>query len=260
MNNKKISQENRKALPKFILILIVAMLVGYFSGYMLASNHIEELRFSLAELGDVFSQQVAPLFMIVTVLVEVISFIAIYPRVNKNIVSWDQEDEEVANQIETRLSILMWISNTCLILSFLFLAASCSGLFHSDLEETKFIMIIISFFGIGGASVFIQQKCVDATKRMNPEKEGSVYDVNFQKKWMETSDEAEKIMVGKCAFKAFRVTNIVCLVLIILSIFFTMFFDTGLLATLFCVLIWLINQSVYIFETIRISKNGTNIL
>ena len=36
---------------------------------------------------------------------------------------------------------------------------------------------------------------------MNPEKTASVYDMKFQKKWLETCDEAEKIIVGKCAFK-----------------------------------------------------------
>jgi len=42
---------------------------------------------------------------------------------------------------------------------------------------------------------------------MNPEKTASVYDMKFQKKWLETCDEAEKIIVGKCAFKAFNITN-----------------------------------------------------
>ena len=48
---------------------------------------------------------------------------------------------------------------------------------------------------------------VDAAKKTNPEKTASVYDTKFQKKWLDSCDEAEKIMIGKCAFKAYAATN-----------------------------------------------------
>lgn len=63
----------------------------------------------------------------------------------------------------------------------------------------------------------IQQKCVDSAKKTNPEKTVSVYDIKFQKKWMDSCDEAEKIMIGKCAFRASTVTNTVCLILSLIS-------------------------------------------
>ena len=64
---------------------------------------------------------------------------------------------------------------------------------------------IAAFLGIMAEVVIIQQKSVDCVKIMNPEKTASVYDMKFQKKWLETCDEAEKIIVGKCAFKAFNI-------------------------------------------------------
>lgn len=72
---------------------------------------------------------------------------------------------------------------------------------------------IAAFLGIMAEVVIIQQKSVDCVKIMNPEKTASVYDMKFQKKWLETCDEAEKIIVGKCAFKAFNITNSMCSVL-----------------------------------------------
>ena len=68
-------------------------------------------------------------------------------------------------------------------------------------------------------AVILQQKCVDSAKKTNPEKTASVYDTKFHKKWMDSCDEAEKIMLGKCAFKAYAATNAVCTVLsIVLAI------------------------------------------
>ncbi|MCD7773616.1 MAG: DUF3169 family protein [Ruminococcus sp.] len=55
-----------------------------------------------------------------------------------------------------------------------------------------FYASIAAFFAIMIETVVFQQKCVDATKKLNPEKTASVYDTRFQKKWM----EAEKNPYG----------------------------------------------------------------
>ncbi|WP_154514486.1 DUF3169 family protein [Sharpea porci] len=41
--------------------------------------------------------------------------------------------------------------------------------------------------------------------------------LNFQKKWLEDSDEADKIIIGKCAYKASLLTNLTCVILLIIS-------------------------------------------
>lgn len=55
--------------------------------------------------------------------------------------------------------------------------------------------------------------------------------MRFQKKWMESCDEAEKIIVGKCAFKAYSVTNSVCYVLEIVLVICALAFGTGFTGT-----------------------------
>lgn len=58
-----------------------------------------------------------------------------------------------------------------------------------------------------------KQKCVDAAKKINPEKTASIYDMKLQKKRLESCDEAEKIMIGKCAYKAYAAVNTVCAII-----------------------------------------------
>lgn len=118
---------------------------------------------------------------------------------------------------------------------------------------------IVGFFGIIIETIIIQQKCVDAAKKMNPEKTASVYDTKFQKKWMDSCDEAEKIMIGKCAFKAYRATNTVCTVLAIALALCALFLGIGFLPSLVVCLIWIVNQSVYCKEALRYSKAGNKI-
>lgn len=100
---------------------------------------------------------------------------------------------------------------------------------------------------------------MDLAKIMNPEKKASVYDMRFQKKWMESCDEAEKIIVGKCAFKAYSMTNSVCYVLEIVLVICALAFGMGFLPALVVCIIWLVNTSVYCRESMKYSKAGNKI-
>lgn len=72
-------------------------------------------------------------------------------------------------------------------------------------------------------------------------------------------DEAEKIMIGKCAFKAYSATNIVCTVLAIVLALCSLIFGIGFLPSLIVCLIWLVNQSVYCKEALKYSKAGNKL-
>ncbi|MDY4515087.1 MAG: DUF3169 family protein [Lachnospiraceae bacterium] len=41
-----------------------------------------------------------------------------------------------------------------------------------------------------------------STAKPNPEKTASVYDTKFQKKWMDSCDEAEKILIREATIQA----------------------------------------------------------
>ena len=108
-------------------------------------------------------------------------------------------------------------------------------------------------------TIVIQQKCVDAAKHTNPVKDVSVYDMKFQKKWADSCDEAEKIMIGKCAYKAYTATGSVCAVLAIVLAVCALVFGIGFLPSLVVCLIWLVNLSVYCREAMHCSKAGIKI-
>lgn len=69
---------------------------------------------------------------------------------------------------------------------------------------------IVTIIAVSIEVIIIQQKCVDTVKQINPEKKVSVYDIRFEKKWIDDCDEAEKIIIGKCAYKRRILRQILC--------------------------------------------------
>ena len=132
-------------------------------------------------------------------------------------------------------------------------------MFESKERTIVLFIAIAAFFAVMVEAVIIQQKCIDTAKQTNPEKKASVYDMRFQKKWMEDCDEAEKIMIGKCAYKAYTATNTVCTALAIVLAICALVFEIGFLPSFAVCLVWIVNLSVYCKEAMRYTKAGNKI-
>lgn len=126
-------------------------------------------------------------------------------------------------------------------------------------RPVPFIAAVAAFIAVMVETIVVQQRCVDAVKRMNPEKTASVYDVKLQRKWMDSCDEAEKIIVGKCAYKAYAAANTACAVLAIIFAVCALIFNTGFLPSLAVCVNWFVLQFIYYSETVRCSKAGNRI-
>lgn len=262
MDNNEIKKANRKAMPKFILIMVISIIFGGVIGFFSAKYGLNGLSGSMKTAGQIFGMYIAPWMMVVMAIIVPVVSVFLYKGVKKLLSIWDGEDEEIPDSVDEKLSIIIWLTSAALIISFFLIAASYSGgftTFENERTTLLFFVGIAAFFVILIESVIIQQKCVDAAKKTNPEKTASVYDTKFQKKWMDSCDEAEKILIGKCAFKAYSVTNTVCTVLAIVLAVCALVFEIGFLPSLVVCLIWIVNQSVYCKEALRYSKAGNKI-
>ncbi len=262
MDNNEIKKANRKALPKFILIMVISLLVGGSIGFCSAKYELNTLAGGMKSAGAFFGTYIAPWLMLMTAVIVPVVCVLVYRSAKKLLSSWDGENEEISDTIDEKLSIVIWVTSAALILSYFLIAASYSGGFETFERENDVVLLFIgiaAFFAIMIEAVIIQQKCVDAAKKTNPEKTASVYDLKFQKKWMDSCDEAEKIMIGKCGFKAYAATNTVCTFLSIVLAICALVFGIGFLPSLVVCLIWIVNQSVYCKEALRYSKPGNKL-
>lgn len=262
MNNNEIKKANLKALPNFMLIMVISFLISGVIGYCAARYGLNTMVDDIKSAGAFFGAYIAPWMMLAVAVIVPVVCVPIYRSVKRLLSSWDGENEEISDTIDNKLSIVIWVTSAALILSYFLIAASYSGgfdTFENGNSRLLFFVGIAAFFGIMIETVIIQQKCVDTVKRTNPEKTASIYDLKFQKKWMDCCDEAEKIMIGKCAFKAYSATNTVCSVLAIVLAICALVFEIGFLPSFVVCFIWIVNQSVYCKEALRYSKAGNMI-
>lgn len=262
MDNNEIKKANRKALPMFLLVLAVSMAVGGCIGFFSAKYGLNELAGGMKSVGRVFGARVAPWLLLAEAVLLPVVAIPLYGRAKELISAWDGEDEALSDKIDARLSVLLWLSNAALIVSYFLLAASYSGgfaIFEDTSASVLLLVGIAAFLAVMAEAIIIQQKCVDAAKKTNPEKTASVYDIKFQKKWMESCDEAEKLLIGKCAAKAYQAVNTACTALTVIFAVGAIVFDIGFLPSLAVCLIWLVSQCVYCRECLKYSKAGRKI-
>jgi len=262
MDNTEIKKANRKAMPKFIFVLVVSLLAGGGVGYLSAKFGLNTLSDSIKNIGEIFGIHIAPWLLLVLAVILPIISILFFMKAKKLLSAWDGEDEVLSDAVDAKLSVILWISSAVLIVSFFLIAASYSGgvsAFDNKENIVPFFVSIFAFFGILIEAVVIQQKCVDMVKKKNPEKTASVYDIKFQKKWLDSCDEAEKFLIGKCAFKAFGATNVACVVLAVVFAIGALVFEIGFLPSLAVCLIWIVNQSAYYKEAMKYSKVGKRI-
>ena len=233
MGNEEIKKANRKALPKFILLCIVGALIGGVAGYLVGANGIDTMSGDFKVVVSNYVELTAPWIMLAIAVIIPIVLVPYYRKAKKQLSQWDGEDEEVSGG---------------------------TAMFESVNNMIGLTVSIAAFLGIMAEVVIIQQKSVDCVKIMNPEKTASVYDMKFQKKWLETCDEAEKIIVGKCAFKAFNITNSMCSVLAVILAISALMFGIGFLPSFVVCLIWIVNMSIYCKECLKYSKVGNKIM
>ena len=257
-NQEQIKAENRKAIPKFLLLVVIAAVVGGVIGF--CATKVNFATETLYYAAYFFGIKIAPWILLGMAILLPIGCVCIYQDAKKLLDTWDFEDESISDKIDAKLSAILWISSAALVVSYFLIAAVYSGGF-SILDDSKnilgFFVGIAGFAAILVEAILIQQRCVDAVKKMNPEKTASIYDMKFQQKWLESCDEAEKIFIGQCAFKAYSATNTVCSILAVVLAIGALTFEIGFLPSLAVSVIWLVNMSVYFRESRKIGKPGS---
>ncbi|MBO5371651.1 MAG: DUF3169 family protein [Lachnospiraceae bacterium] len=258
---KRIKQEDKKALKGFSIWMIAALIIGVLAGMM---TSLAEFFFAddiVSILTGFMQNIVLPYGMPVVTAIILIVVVVLYNKGKKMFLSWDGDDEEVMDKAEEYLSYAVWLTSMNMIWLYFIFGATFTGDMWEELKynDGSFSTLVwtLLFFILGLVVVSVeQQKLVNLTKQINPEKQGSVFDTKFQKKWEASCDEAEKLQIYKCAFKAYNVVQIECVVLWLLCLMGGFIWDFGILPIALITIIWGTMTTVYCFESIRLSKKG----
>lgn len=250
MKSDNIRKENRRALPKFLLILVAAMVFGGVCGYFSAATGTAGLANTARSLVEATLTAITPWGIAVTGAAVLVMSTLLYRSAKRAWAAWDEEDEDAIGRIEAKLSYALLSSSVELVVSFFFLSAS----FVYCRSGAAMLWVLGQFVLVMVGLVLLQQRVVDFEKQMNPEKKGSVYDFKFQKKWLESCDEAERSNVYQSAFKAYNAGVTACITLWVVLVFLGLVFDIGLLPSFVVLLVWGILLVTYCMESIRLER------
>ena len=250
MENNTVKRDNRKALPKYLLILFVAAIFGGVMGFAAGWVGPDNLSEGIATAVADGLTAAAPWVLLGTSVVSLALILWLYRAAKALFTGWDGEDEAVMDRADEKLNWALLLTASQFVLDMFFFTAAESG--ASPLGGIMGVLFfLVSVFTL----VFAQQKIVDLTRRMNPEKQGSVYDTKFKKKWFESCDEAEQKQIGQAAYKAFNVVSTACPILWLALLVLSYAFNFELLMPTFIVcFIWLLMQVSYCLECIRLGK------
>ena len=252
-----IRAENKKAKGPFLLVMLVAGLVGGVVGFCGAFFGTEGLSELLSGAGTFFSRRVAHWLLVACAVALPAVCLPPYRKAKALMEGWDGEDETVADEAELLVSKAMWASGFLAVIGMFLISAVYAGVFTDGGEPGwGFAIGLVALVVAGVELLMIQRRLVDLARLCSPEKQGSVYDLKFREKWLDSCDEAEKLLIGQCAYRAYNAANTACMALWAVFTLAALFLDTGFLPVLAVCIVWGVAQWEYCRWSIRLSRPG----
>lgn len=249
-NSDAIQKENRKNWLKFAVTLVVCALGGAVLGYGAAWFSDNVSLDALADSAGRVAGACAP-FAVLAAALFLIPAAVCWRRGEALCARWDGEEEETPELAGSILSwSLLWLTAAQLGGFLLFgVAASLAPLGYADpmallpaAGEMLFLTLSI---------IALQRRVVDLTRRFNPEKQGSVYDFRFRKKWLASCDEAERQRIGQASYTSYTVTHYSCLFVWVVLVVLNILVPIGPLPILAVSIPWALGQFTYLGQCIR---------
>lgn len=258
----EIEKEDKKLRGKYLLIILACFIGGGAFGVIAVLMRDKGiLGVGLAKGFSAGLKWIAPYMVLVLAVVTMISMIVFYRQSRKLYASWDGEDEEVYGKIDGKLGIAMMISMIDMILFYLFIVIWLASMMSDERtdEIPALIVFFLGFLVTMISMIYGQQKIVNFLKEMNPEKKGSVYDIKFQKKWIDSCDEAEKNVIYQAGFASYQAVNKTCIGLMLFNMVGILFWDFGIAPVCMVAILWLVSSVSYCIKSGQFTKKKREI-
>lgn len=269
MSKEKIKKDNRKALKKWIPMMIVSGAIGAVTGLVSSLKMTQGFGEAAKEWIAESVRIAAPYGVILCNAAVMIIGIVYYQKAKSMYSACSSEDEadEKSEEIGSLLDKGMIMLNMGIIFSYgIFSCWICGLLQGNHVAENKYfegilvLLTIVSFVGGVFGSVKLSQVYVDLMRVMNPRLSGSVYDSKFHDKWEESCDEWEKLMIYKAGYRAFIKGNKACAAVWSVMLILGMFFGIGSLPAVSVTVVWGVMVFVYYREAYRLEHKSGSIV
>lgn len=262
MKDKNTEKNNKKIYITFIVILVILYRIGYAAGTLVAKGEKNgSLDTLLATLKNNLIFVMPPLFLVLAII-SLIAVLVLFWSCKKMYKKLQNhpEDDDLWDTLEEKLNSPMILANIMMIVDVFFfsciiwLTESTSYGNNGGYEVAILVADIISFVVVLIVGLFITKGIVDLEKKLNPEKQGNVFDFHFNEVWLASCDEGQKLITYEAAYKAFQDTNAACMILWILAFMGMFIFKTGIYPILCICIIWLVNNVSYMLRAAKLEK------
>lgn len=253
---KEIKNEDKKAFKKYLIIMLIFAVIGAIFGA--TSGYLKE-NLKTVDASNLFTNiflVVMPIISLILSILLVIVSTIVLKKSRQSIDQYnDKQDDDIIDKVEGNLSYIMTFTSINMIVGFLAFGTSAtlintsSEIYINNLTIPLIVIIVCLI-----STTMIQKRIVNIEKEINPFLKGSVYDTKFEKKWVESCDEAIKLCIYKSGYKAYKNTNFTCIMLWLLSFFGGFFFEFGIWPMIMVCIIWMVSIVSYCMESIKLSK------
>lgn len=255
MNANK-PKETKKWL-KFGLVMLACMVIGGLVGVgiaMVTKGESWDPAAFMTRIAPATVYVILGLFAVMTVAVAVYGL----PKMKKleqEVKNVDPEDFDRQDQLNVELEKQTeWTGHVMPVCFILEAVMVFAFLRCEDGSAIAFLVSNALFMVCLWLSFVIQKKAIDLVKALNPEKKGSLLDMNFSKQWSDSCDEAEKIAIGRSAYQAYNVASKMCVLLWVVTVLMMFLLGTDALAPVCVCILWIVMRVAFIKEA-RNPKN-----
>lgn len=260
-NNKK--KTNKEIYTKFVLMIVIGCVGGFilgFGGTFISDMYGGDI---IGGLQQIFKVVVPIVYVLLMVVSYGCSFYN-YRKAKNMITNWDGNDEDILDKAEERLGLAIVVNNIMMVCNF-FLYSAMVYISNVTIPEIEVggvkqgLLVLAMAVGLFIINMIIlttiQKLTVDLTKKINPEKNGNIFDKDFNKDWLESCDEAQKQMVYEASHKAYQATQMACLIMWVLTVIGILLFDIGIMPSICVFVIWLTLVSSYSIACCKMEHN-----
>ena len=246
----QVSRDNRKYRPIFVAILLASAAAGAVIGVLGVILLNSDSLFAGLETLGMAAGAAAP-FTVLLAAPFWLGGLYCYRRAKALFARWDGEEEALPERVESWLNwALAWLAASQVI-DFLIFGINVSLVPLGYLDGGLILIVSLQMLVILLAGISLQGRVVDLTRRLNPEKQGSVYDIRFRKKWMDSCDEAERQRIGQAAYSSYTVSSYAGLFVWAALVVVNLFVPVGPLPVIAVMIPWAAGQFAYLAECIR---------
>lgn len=253
---KEIKKDNKKALPFFIALIIIGGICGFISSSLSNTVSLNEVLGTLKDGLVAFIQFAGPIILPATcalLFIPAYKYFRTSKKLYENLKETDNEDLQY--EIETLINksnIYVEIESVTIIFLMGLNMWTNNQKTSLPLLLSTLITVIVSTI----LSISLSKKLTELNRLINPHMKISVFEGVGKKfnKMYDLSDECEKAVIGRAAFKAMKYAIYFSLAVFIISFISIILFNTGLSTLALSLLLIIIIEVTFINESNHSSR------